>query len=109
MRDAKDEIIKSAIKLFSKTGYDGTSTTKIAKDCDVTQPLIHYHFGSKLGLWKSCVDKIFESVNTKFIKDIMQKSYDGSPNQDFMRFLLIESFSESERTKLIEKKLNASL
>lgn len=57
--DARTRILETALVEFACKGFDGVSTTDIAKLAGVTQPLIHYHFKSKLALWQATVEKIF--------------------------------------------------
>lgn len=48
---SKDKIIRSAIKIFSKKGYDATSMREIAEVAKVTKPMIYYHFKNKEKLY----------------------------------------------------------
>ncbi|CBL44662.1 Transcriptional regulator [gamma proteobacterium HdN1] len=57
--DARDRILIAAEKLFAMRGFEGVSTTQIAKVAGVTQPLIHYHFKNKDALWKATVARLF--------------------------------------------------
>ena len=57
--DARTRILKTALKQFAMKGFHGVSTTEIAKDSAVTQPLIHYHFKTKEALWKAAVEQAF--------------------------------------------------
>ncbi|WP_424830503.1 TetR/AcrR family transcriptional regulator [Ruegeria sp.] len=50
------ELLENALTLFSLRGYDGVSTTEIARDSGVAQSMIHYHFGSKLDIWKAAIE-----------------------------------------------------
>jgi AcrR family transcriptional regulator len=52
----RETILKTALQEFAEQGYEGATTASIARKVGVTQPLIHYHFGSKQG---STVDSIF--------------------------------------------------
>jgi AcrR family transcriptional regulator len=54
--DAKERILAVALQEFSAKGFEGATTSAIAKAAGVTQPLIHYYFSSKDLLWKSAVD-----------------------------------------------------
>ncbi|TDL72812.1 TetR/AcrR family transcriptional regulator [Rhodococcus qingshengii] len=56
------ELLKSASKLFSTKGFEGTSLREIAIDANVNMALIKYHFGSKLDLWKEVISKLSHSV-----------------------------------------------
>jgi AcrR family transcriptional regulator len=55
----RDIIIEAALKEFAECGYEGATTASVARRVRVTQPLIHYHFGSKEALWHATVDSIF--------------------------------------------------
>ncbi len=68
--DARTRILETALAEFSSKGFDGVSTTDIAKIAGVTQPLIHYHFKSKLALWQATVEKIFLMLKSDFAKVI---------------------------------------
>ncbi|MGB3622115.1 MAG: helix-turn-helix domain-containing protein, partial [Ketobacter sp.] len=45
--DARERILAAAEALFAIRGFEGVSTTQIAKVAGITQPLIHYHFKNK--------------------------------------------------------------
>jgi AcrR family transcriptional regulator len=55
----KQAIIDAAIKLFAQNGFGATSTASIGMAAGVTEPLIHYHFKSKDGLFTYVLDSIF--------------------------------------------------
>jgi TetR/AcrR family transcriptional regulator len=55
----RETIIEAATEEFAELGYEGATTASIARRVRVTQPLIHYHFGSKEALWRATVDTIF--------------------------------------------------
>ena len=48
--DARERILSAAESLFAVRGFEGVSTTQIAKVAGITQPLIHYHFKNKEAL-----------------------------------------------------------
>src|SRR5215475_14370122 len=58
----RERILAAAIRSFSETGYEGTTTAGIARDAGVTQPLVHHHFCSKEGLWRAAMDALFSDV-----------------------------------------------
>jgi AcrR family transcriptional regulator len=47
----KQDLLKAAVELFSKQGFNGTTTFEIAKTAHVTEPVIYYHFKNKDGLF----------------------------------------------------------
>ena len=64
--DARTRILETALSEFATRGFDGVSTTEIAKSAGVTQPLIHYHFKSKETLWKATVEQVFGWLKEEF-------------------------------------------
>lgn len=55
----REAILEVALREFAEQGYEGATTASIARKVGVTQPLVHYHFGSKEALWRATVDSIF--------------------------------------------------
>lgn len=49
-KDNKQTLILCALELFSKKGFDGTSTAEIVEAAGVTKPTMYHYFGSKEGL-----------------------------------------------------------
>ncbi|WP_112063288.1 TetR/AcrR family transcriptional regulator [Hyphomonas pacifica] len=52
----------TSIRLFSRYGYDGTSTTAVARESGVSQPTIHYHFSDKMTLWKRAMRRMLRDM-----------------------------------------------
>ena len=46
----KTNILLAAAKLFYDKGYNATSFEEIAEICDITKPLITYHYKTKANL-----------------------------------------------------------
>lgn len=53
-------LMKAALSLFAKQGYDGTSVKDIAELSGSNIGLISYHFGGKENLYKECVRNLSE-------------------------------------------------
>lgn len=66
MSETREAILQRAIETFATHGFEGTSTSAIARQCGVTQPLVHYHFTSKENLWREAVDHLFGRVHAEF-------------------------------------------
>lgn len=52
-----EQILQSAVKLFSRKGYDATSTREIMEAAGVTKPMLYYYFGSKEGLCQTALTR----------------------------------------------------
>ena len=48
---SKEKVLKAAIKVFSRRGYDGASMREIAESARLTKPMIYYHFKNKKDLY----------------------------------------------------------
>ena len=89
--DGKERILLAALAEFAARGFDGASTTAIAKRSGVTQPLIHYHFGSKEGLWRATVDELFTRLGREF-KTAIQQNPPSQTNARTTFLALIREF-----------------
>lgn len=67
-KETKEAILEAAFTEFATFGYEGTTTAAIARHVSVTQPLIHYHFGSKDELWQQTVDLAFSRLASRLKK-----------------------------------------
>lgn len=63
----KQDLLKAAVQLFSKQGFDGTAILEITEAAHVTEPIIYYHFKNKDGLFThiliSTVDEYFARLD----------------------------------------------
>jgi len=55
-------LIRAALKLFGRQGFDGTSTRQIAAEAKANIGSIAYHFGSKEGLRAAAADYIVDTI-----------------------------------------------
>ena len=111
--DARDRILDAAEQLFAVRGFEGVSTTQIAKAAGITQPLIHYHFKNKEALWKCTVARLFGRMRDEFEADVtripttdgrrlmleMVRAYVGflARTPQFGQFILREGVEDSPR------------
>lgn len=75
--------MSAALSLFAMRGFEGVSTTQIAKVAGITQPLIHYHFKNKEALWKASVTRLFGQLDREFTQVVA-----NLPKQDKKRFVI---------------------
>lgn len=69
MSNTKSLIFKSAIKIFSKNGYNGATMDAIATDAGVAKGTLYYHFKSKEEIFKYIIQEGMNIVK-KEIEDI---------------------------------------
>lgn len=75
---ARDEILKAALKVFARDSFEGASLQTIARQAGITQPLLHYHFGSKENLWKAAADFALADLKT-FYQTVSSTTVDLQP------------------------------
>ncbi len=63
MTDKKKNILAVALELFANDGFNGTSTSKIAKEAGVSEGLIFRHFENKNGLLHAIVQQAVERIH----------------------------------------------
>jgi len=56
----KNDIIKTASRLFAEQGFEATTTLQITKEAGVTEPLIYYHFKGKDDLFTHILSSTFK-------------------------------------------------
>ena len=81
--DARERILSAAESLFAVRGFEGVSTTQIAKVAGITQPLIHYHFKNKEALWKATISRLFSRLSEEFAAEVKTL-----PQKDDRRYLI---------------------
>ncbi len=63
MRNAKENIIQIAMKMFAENGFHKTSTASISKEANISTGLLFYHFKSKEKLLDAIMDLVLEKLN----------------------------------------------
>lgn len=64
--DGRTAILEAALEVFSAHGFEAATTSAIARAAHVTQPLVHYHFGTKERLWEATIAALFEPMRAAF-------------------------------------------
>lgn len=105
MRDKTEQIIKAALEVFTKKGFQTATTLEIAKEAEVAEITLYRKFSTKQNLFitvvKTVIEKQFRSQLKKLAleentEDFLRKIiYDRlevlSKNSDLVKMLLSES------------------
>ena len=59
----RDSLLRAAIKVFARHGYDGGSVEKISKAAKSVDRMIYYYFGNKEGLFVAVLEEIYRRFN----------------------------------------------
>jgi len=113
---AEREILRHAIRLFGRCGYGGTSMRRIAAEAGVTAPLIGYHFGSKEGLFETCVEVVAGSSvemlhvdpgSAPTLRDVVRNFAGGHVefgrnHPESLRFILTVAYGPEENQPVVD-------
>jgi AcrR family transcriptional regulator len=66
----RERILDAALEVFAERSFDGASTREIALRGGVTQPLLNYHFTTKMQLWRAAVDRLFALLTSTITERI---------------------------------------
>jgi len=64
-KDRREQLLDVAMRLFSRQGFDGTTTRQIAQAADVNEAIIFRHFTSKENLYRAVVASRIGAVGRK--------------------------------------------
>ena len=64
----KSELLRAALDLFSRRGYQGVTLSQIAERANATPSLLHYYFDSKAQVWEAALDPLFDEFTRELIE-----------------------------------------
>lgn len=113
--DAREQVIKIALRCFAAQGYEGTSLQRIADAMGVTKSAILHHFSSKdqlrqavlasiLSHWKEMLPKILLAATaaTHRFDAVFDALYGFfSEDPDRAKLILRETMDRPEETKIL--------
>jgi len=87
------QIIQVAMELFSRKGFDGTTTREISKAAGVSEAIIFRHFATKEDLYAAIIDFIICDESATFYSEIDQvmKSKDDMAVFESVAFRILET------------------
>lgn len=62
----KAQILKAAIRIFSRKGFDGTRIAEIAEIAGLPKANVYYYFPTKEAIYKAVIDSLLEDWNRAF-------------------------------------------
>ncbi len=66
----REQLLDVAAQLFATRGYAGATTAQIAKEADVTEPIIYRHFKSKRDLFVALIERIGKQTLEQWESDL---------------------------------------
>ena len=60
---SRNQILDSALKLFSHKGYGATSVRDISEDAGLSKGNVYHHFSDKEAIFRALIDRYFEAMS----------------------------------------------
>jgi AcrR family transcriptional regulator len=104
--NTRELLLVTAMKLFARSGFDGTSVKELATEAGVNVSLVSYYFGGKEGLYRACV----EQLGTKKL-ELMKRILTHSKTHDefvvklrmFTHEIIASYLEQPEWTRIIHR------
>lgn len=105
---SRDRLIKAAIKLFARKGFNGVSVKEIAEEAEVNVALVSYYFGGKEGLYKACfedfVERRLEFIDKKILRPASREEF-RYRLQYFLETLLEEDLDNPDCICIVHREM----
>ncbi|MDX1581660.1 MAG: TetR/AcrR family transcriptional regulator, partial [Alphaproteobacteria bacterium] len=112
-RDPKLRLIRSALEVFARDGYEGASLRTITAHAGLGHGAVKYYFGNKLDLWKAAVSFMLEerdafinlppdeaaklSARERVRRELTNMVHYAAQHPEQIRILINESMAHDER------------
>ena len=115
--DTKESIVRTALELFLKNGYERTSLNQLAREVGITKPAIYHYFKSKDELFHEVVSMFFQEMgrwsSTRFgscetLKDLLKAFLDSLESFREVADILLGKRKRRGAYSVLELLLNAS-
>ena len=63
-------LVEAALRVFSEGSYAGATTSQIAREAGVSEPILYRHFASKRELYFACLDRAWIRIRERTEKEI---------------------------------------
>ena len=117
----RDTIVETALELFSRRGYDGTSVRDIARAVGIRESSLYNHFPSKRAIFDAIVDfcvqqseryfrgselpfgpgddvSVYRGIGMERLQELMERTFrfffDDPWNARFRRLLLLSQYTD---------------
>jgi AcrR family transcriptional regulator len=101
--DREQEILEAAIKVFSDKGFDGSTTSEIAKTAGIAEGTIFRYFKTKKDILRKIIIKLMDTISSLIIVEPVAKIIEANKDKDEreLLFLILK-----DRLKLVDKNLS---
>ena len=68
--ERRRELVEAALRVFSEGSYAGATTSQIAREAGVSEPILYRHFTSKRELYFACLDEAWRRIQRRIEETI---------------------------------------
>lgn len=94
MDRTKEKIVRAATRLFAEKGLGGVTVREICRAARVNVALVSYHFGSKEGLYRVCVERVYAETRGAEMAAVVDGVRDARTWREAVS-TWVETFSEA--------------
>jgi len=76
VRNAREQVLEAAIRLFTRQGYFNTSIPDIVRESGISTGSIYHHFGDKEGIARALFDSLVARMEAAF--DAIDREHDSA-------------------------------
>jgi AcrR family transcriptional regulator len=85
--DVKQNILDSALMLFSAKGYEGVAISELTSVAGITKPTLYYYFGSKEGLFDAVCRENYSRLNRVIAESAVYHANPKNYHEDIYKAL----------------------
>ena len=65
-------VLETACRVFSRSSYRGATTSEIAREAGISEPILYRHFGSKRDLYLACLDQAWADFREEAVQALAE-------------------------------------
>jgi AcrR family transcriptional regulator len=123
-KGTREKLLDAGLEAFGERGFDGVTAREIERLAGVERGLLKYHCGSKLELWTTVVDLLFDRFDDEVT--VLKFALAGTPRPDraralivayvrfnsrhpeFFRILVLEGYRDTDRSQHVVQRMRIS-
>ena len=85
-RETRDRLMKAAERLFAERGFKEVTVREICRSADANVAAVNYHFGDKLGLYRSVLRTVLDAMRD--VTESAQQAGASKPPEEQLRIYI---------------------
>jgi TetR/AcrR family transcriptional regulator, regulator of cefoperazone and chloramphenicol sensitivity len=85
-RETRDRLLKAAERLFAGRGFKEVTVREICREAEANVAAVNYHFGDKLGLYRSVVRTVLDAMRE--VTESAQRAGAAKPPEEQLRIYI---------------------